>query len=547
MKMFKLPNNWAWSTVGSVTNYIQRGKSPKYAEQSDLPVINQKCIRWNELQLQHLKYVHPDQMAAWDESRHIRAGDILWNSTGTGTVGRAYLVNDADCNPTKVVDSHVTIVRATSGLDPRYLFNWIKSPAVQSKIEEMCDGTTNQIELSRAAIAETAIPVAPREEQARIADQLDTLLARIQACNDHLDAIPGLLKRFRQAVLNAAIRGDLVQEQFDGRSQSKSIVPVPDLCLKQKHAFGIGPFGSDLKVADYRDSGVPLIFVRDIRARKFGDGATKFVSQEKASQLSAHIVLPGDLLVTKMGDPPGDPAIYPSDRPPAVMTADVVRMRVDPDIADARYVGYWFESEVGRSRIATITAGVAQQKISLERLRTLQIELPCIEEQRSVVRQVEFFFEHARRIDSSLSVAGARAQRLNSLTLAKAFRGELVPQDPNDEPAGILLARLASELDHADALPKTRKVQVPSAIRALKPLTSSSKVMPHKSRQDEDVKGQPYLAGHLRRLGQPVDAKTLYEASELPVADFYKQLAWEISQGHVNDANPWLESALHAA
>jgi type I restriction enzyme S subunit len=71
--------------------------------------------------------------------------------------------------------------------------------------------------------------------------------------------------------------------------------------------------------------------------------------------------------------------------------------------------------------------------------------------------------------------------------------------------------------------------------------------MPTKSRQDEDVKGQPYLAAHLRRLGQPVDAKTLYEASELPVADFYKQLAWEIAKGHVNDAAPLLEAARHAA
>ncbi|MBK6650146.1 MAG: hypothetical protein IPG42_10785 [Betaproteobacteria bacterium] len=82
-------------------------------------------------------------------------------------------------------------------------------PEVQSKIEEMCDGTINQIELSRTAIAATAIPIAPREEQTRIANQLDTLLTRIQSCNDRLDAIPALLKRFRQTVLKAATSGDL--------------------------------------------------------------------------------------------------------------------------------------------------------------------------------------------------------------------------------------------------------------------------------------------------------------------------------------------------
>jgi hypothetical protein len=247
MGMSELPNNWAWSTVGALADYIQRGKSPKYAETSELPVINQKCIRWNELQLQHLKYVHPDQVSAWDESRYIRSGDILWNSTGTGTVGRAHLVKEADCVPAKVVDSHVTIVRATPGLEPRYLFNWIKSPAVQNKIEEMCDGTTNQIELSRTAIAATAIPVAPREEQTRIADQLDTLLARIKACNDHLDAIPGLLKRFRQAAVSAAMAGELTAEWSGSTpAQAWSIDELQALCEpKRVITYGVVKLGEE--------------------------------------------------------------------------------------------------------------------------------------------------------------------------------------------------------------------------------------------------------------------------------------------------------------
>lgn len=151
--MSELPASWAWSTIGDLAQYIQRGKSPKYADRSDVPVVNQKCIRWNRLDAQHLKFIHPDQIDAWDAERYIRAGDVLWNSTGTGTVGRAYLVQESDCTPAKVVDSHVSIVRPTSEIQPRYLFSWIRSPAVQNRILDMCDGTTNQIELSRAAIA----------------------------------------------------------------------------------------------------------------------------------------------------------------------------------------------------------------------------------------------------------------------------------------------------------------------------------------------------------------------------------------------------------
>ena len=79
--MNELPSSWGWSTIGELADYIQRGKSPKYADHSDLPVVNQKCIRWNRLEQQHLKFIHPDQIAAWDSARYIRPGDVLWNST----------------------------------------------------------------------------------------------------------------------------------------------------------------------------------------------------------------------------------------------------------------------------------------------------------------------------------------------------------------------------------------------------------------------------------------------------------------------------------
>ena len=263
--MSDIPSSWRWATVGEVSAYIQRGKSPKYIERSDLPVVNQKCIRWGELQLQHLKYIHPEQFSAWDESRFIRPGDILWNSTGTGTVGRAYHVKAADCTPPKVVDSHVTIVRSAPELDSRYLFNWIKGPAVQNKIEEMCDGTTNQIEMSRTAIAATVIPIAPRDEQARITDQLDTLLTRIQSCNDRFDAIPALLKRFRQTVLDAAVSGSLTHSWRVVRNEADwSTTTVSSICQQRRViTYGV------VKLGDEVPNGTPCLRTSNVRWLRF--------------------------------------------------------------------------------------------------------------------------------------------------------------------------------------------------------------------------------------------------------------------------------------
>lgn len=535
--MSELPNNWTWSTVGAVTDYIQRGKSPKYAAASALPVINQKCIRWNELQLKHLKYIHPDQVSAWDEPRYIRPGDILWNSTGTGTVGRAYLVKEADCIPNKVVDSHVTIVRTAPGLEPRYLFNWIKSPAVQNKIEEMCDGTTNQIELSRTAIAETAIPVAPRKEQARIADQLDTLLARIRVCNHHLDTIPGLLKRFRQAVLDAATTGALTEDWREPDAQPWRSVLLGDVASDFS-------YGSAAKSS--KSGAVPVLRMGNIQQGELD--WTDLVYTSDTKEIGKYELLPGDVLFNRTNSPElvGKTAVYQGERA-AIYAGYLIRVRCSEDLLP-EFLNYCLGSKAGRNYCWSVKSdGVSQSNINAKKLAAFPFALPLPSEQKEIVRRAKALFALIKRIEAHHKKIVAHAQRLAPQVLAKAFRGDLAPQDPNDEPATALLARVMAKRTGVGAAPKTRKTMAPRAARSSDSTSSFSKAMPTKSRQDEDVKGQPYLAGHLHRLGHPVNAQTLYEASELPVADFYKQLAWEIAEGHVNDADPLLKHASHAA
>src|SRR5437879_3136092 len=84
-----------------------------------------------------------------------------------------------------------------------------------------------------------------------------------------------------------------------------------DVAADDRYSLGIGPFGSSLKVSDYTDTGIPLVFVRHIRSRVFENPNSHFVSEKKAKELRAHEVHPGDVLITKMGDPPGDVAGYP--------------------------------------------------------------------------------------------------------------------------------------------------------------------------------------------------------------------------------------------
>ena len=174
-------------------------------------------------------------------------------------------------------------------------------------------------------------------------------------------------------------------------------------------------------------------------------------------------------------------------------------------------------------------------------MKELQVPIPSLREQAEIVRRVESLFAWADRLEARHAAARAQVERLTPSLLAKAFRGELVPQDPNDEPAGTMLVRIAAQRNAAtDSAParKPRRGRPPRAPKEAATMT--------KSRQDDDVMGQPYLAQHLRRIGTPTSADALFKAAELPVADFYKQLAWEVAQGHVKDSQTTLEPG-HAA
>jgi type I restriction enzyme S subunit len=122
-------------------------------------------------------------------------------------------------------------------------------------------------------------------------------------------------------------------------------------------------------------------------------------------------------------------------------------------ILDSKYLWFWFRREYENTR--TKGNGSGPKALNCERVRELEINLPPLPEQTEIVRRVEVLFALADRIEARCTATRAQAQRLTPLVLAKAFRGELVPQDPSDEPAALLLQRLTG----SSAVP-AKKVRV---------------------------------------------------------------------------------------
>lgn len=199
---YKLPPMWEWVKLGDICSYIQRGKGPKYVEASTHRVISQKCVRWYGLDLEPARCIDPTSLEKYEPIRFLRVGDLLWNSTGTGTIGRACLVPQKLKGVEIVVDSHVTVVRPIE-VKPVFLWRWIQSPTVQNEIEDSASGTTNQIELNTSTVINHLMPLPPLPEQHRIVARIDQLMARC----DELEKLRKEREEKRLDVHAAAIRG----------------------------------------------------------------------------------------------------------------------------------------------------------------------------------------------------------------------------------------------------------------------------------------------------------------------------------------------------
>lgn len=181
---FEAPKGWVWARLQDISGYIQRGKSPQYANDGRVQVVSQKCVQWGKFDLEKARYISDESIEGYGPERFLRSGDILWNSTGTGTVGRVLTV-EIDEDQTLVADSHVTVVRPISGC-PKFLEVYLSSAGIQDRIEpaherSLVSGSTKQVELNTSTVIALPIPLPPLAEQHRIVAKVDELMALCDA------------------------------------------------------------------------------------------------------------------------------------------------------------------------------------------------------------------------------------------------------------------------------------------------------------------------------------------------------------------------------
>jgi type I restriction enzyme S subunit len=330
------------------------------------------------------------------------------------------------------------------GFDSRFCYYQLKH--LKPEAEAIATGTTFK-ELSGAAAATLPFKVAPLKEQARIADHLDTLLARIKACNDHLDAIPGLLKRFRQAVLNAATTGALTEDWRAADAQPWRPVLLGDVASN----FSYGSAAKSSKAG-----AVPVLRMGNIQKGELDWTDLVYTSDPK--EIEKYQLVPGDVLFNRTNSPElvGKTAVFQGERP-AVYAGYLIRVRCSSSLLPD-FLNYCLGSKAGRDYCWSVKSdGVSQSNINAKKLAAFPLALPQPDEQEEIIRRVKALFALSTGVEMRYRRMLERAERLTPQVLAKAFRGELVPQDPNDEPASVLLAKLKTGPTSAAATPARKR------------------------------------------------------------------------------------------
>ena len=373
-------------------------------------------------------------------NRWSREGDVMqarMQGTNKGILIRKRLAD-------RLFSTGFLQLRADANVcEPRFVAHYVRSTEFLSTRDEFATGST-QIALTDMGAKELTIPLAPVAEQRRIVAKLEKLLGKVDACRQRLAKIPVLLKRFRQSVLAAACSGRMTADWHENNRcddfESATVGTIADY---------IGGFA--YKSATFLKTGKhQVIRIGNVRplALKL-DASPVYVPDQIAEQTQRFKLEPGDIAIsmtgTKYKQDYGFAALVTDSDGTLFLNQRVARIRCGKSVLP-KFLLFWLQTDLFREFFFSgETGNVNQGNVGAGGIRNAPIELPLLVEQQEIVRRVERLFALADHIEARYAKAKAHVEKLTQSILAKAFRGELVPQDPNDEPASVLLERIRQQ------------------------------------------------------------------------------------------------------
>lgn len=420
--------------------------------------------------------MHP-RVAKWctQPTKITEPGDILISIRAP--VGPTNLSQERAC-----IGRGLAAIRPRAGIDSRYILYAIRASA--DALAAQGSGSTFDA-ISGETLRTHRIPVAPLAEQHRIVAEIEKQFTRLDAAVAALERTRANLKRYRASVLNAAVEGRLTNpgenavhvppmETVSRRSSVKSRrragrlwgsgsvpaltdaeiqsipsgwawVKVRDVGVDPDDTVQVGPMSMRSRDFAVEPDSVPVLNVGCVQWDSFDEGKANHLPKTIATSLSRYAIRPGDVLFTRSGTV-GRCAVALERHRGWLMTFHLLRVRPDPLICSSRYLRIVFEGAPHiRRQTRGASIGTTRAGFNTNLLAELDVPLPPVDEQDLIVAEVERRISLLDALRESASRARERAKILRQSILKRAFEGKLVPQDPDDEPASVLLERIRAE------------------------------------------------------------------------------------------------------
>lgn len=418
-----LPTGWARASLLEVADLI-RGVTYSKADAVDtpsadvIPVLRATNIQNRKLIFDELVYVPRDLV---NQRQMVRRGDIVI-ATSSGSIDVVGKAAQATDDTDAAFGAFCGLLRAKEGIDPRYLGLFLQTAEYRDLVSSLARGV-NINNLKRSHFEQIEIPLAPFAEQKRIADKLDRLLAAVDTCKARLDTIPAILKRFRQSVLAAATSGELTEEW---RVSQANTAPW----LKE-------PFGT--LVTNHDNRRVPIR--SEDRKNRRGDylyygafGAIDCIDDFKYDGTYLLVAEDGKNLESR-------------ERPITNIASGRFWVNNHAHVVQAKegtslqFLQIFLESPT--LDLKSFLTGIDQVKLTRAAMDRIPVQLPSCDEQVEIVQRVKLMFSIVEKAMNQVNCAVLRIDKITHALLAKAFSGELVPEESKAEPAEA--ERLGSE------------------------------------------------------------------------------------------------------
>jgi type I restriction enzyme, S subunit len=496
------------AAIESGKNVAAEGRPPRDGETG---IIKVSAVTWGEFDEDESKTLPPS--ADYDPANLIQAGDFLMSRANTVELVGAPVIVKA-CRRRLVLSDKVWRLRFVAKVD-RWVELFLKSAQGRQQIEAFSQGAQLSMRnISQDNLKRINVPLPPKEEMSRILEQLDTALAEVEAGEAALARAREALTTFRASLLHAAVTGQLTEAwraanppTEDGPALLRRILAERRATwekaeLARLNARGITPSGNAMKQryvepfplnpnalptlppgwtwaalgqltskitsgsrawAQYYDRGNCIfVMAQNVRPGRLDLTFKQRVDPpEGDADRERSLIVRDDLLITIVGANTGDVCRVDRDLQEHYPCQSVALLRPVLSTMASYLEAYLTAPQDGRRALDTLAYGAGRPHLSFDQLKALPIPVPPLDEQVEIVRQAEALRGDEGQL-GELFPADADIRELRQSILHAAFTGRLVPQDPSDEPAAALLARLRA----TPAAPRRTRRRTPEATPA---------------------------------------------------------------------------------